>query len=339
MSLQCRLSACQLTQTGKCLEGFEDATTCPNFVGSAGSDQSEPSSADESAPEASVSPGPFRFPSAQALPVEATHRVMRRSMARVIVCAGEYASGKTTLLASLYDAFQDGAVADLCFAWSDTLQGFERRCHSARAESGLTEPKTERTKPGEGLRFLHLRTWNCCTEEETDLLLGDMSGELYRNMRDSSDECAKYAFMRRADQFVVLLDGDKLHRGLHAQAFASCNDLVRALLDAGILGSQSVLSFVTTKWDLLQGDSAQEGRVSELERRFTGTFRSRVRDIAVARVAARPKTGDTPIGLLNLLHRWISVSNPLPKESFVVTSPARAFDLFETARSRSRQRR
>lgn len=328
----CHQTACPFAQTGKCLEGFADPTTCPNHLAASNGSQLAEPTAQASGSASGRAADLIALRTAEALAPDTTYELTRATVVRVIICAGEHDCGKTTLLASLYDVFQEGAIGDLNFAGSNTLHGFEQRCHTARTASGLEEPKTERTKPGEGFRFLHLRLWSEATEVTTDLLLGDMSGELYRNLRDSSDECKKYAFMRRADHFIALLDGEKIANGLQAHAFGNLQALVRALLDAGVLGAHSLVTLLTTKWDLLESSVEHEALLAEMEERFRKSFALRVKEITYSRVAARPKTGDGPVGLEGLLMRWVAVSNPLPVQILRQSPPLRAFDRYATAR-------
>ncbi len=72
--------------------------------------------------------------------------ITRAALTRVIVLAGSEASGKTTLLVSLYERFQEGAFTEYLFAGSRTLLGLEMRCHRARIQSGASKPDTERTR-------------------------------------------------------------------------------------------------------------------------------------------------------------------------------------------------
>ena len=59
--------------------------------------------------------------------------------------AGEADSGKTTLLASLYEKFNEGSIRRVSFRWLETLTGWERRCHSHGSPPGILKPDTGRT--------------------------------------------------------------------------------------------------------------------------------------------------------------------------------------------------
>jgi hypothetical protein len=330
MPLACRIPKCPLTQTGVCLEGFEEVSKCPNY--------GESGTGGEAPQAGGGAPQVVQLPLAKAMTPEATYEVTRASFARLIVCAGEQRSGKTTLLASIYEAFQEGPLGTLAFAGSRSLHGFERRSHLSRLVSGLDHADTDRTKAREGFQFLHLRVWDTATGKQTDLLFGDMSGELYKGLRNSSDECRKYAFLGNAHDFVVLLDGGKVAAGEHAEAFAHTSALVRALLDSDVLGSHSRVTLLTTKCDLLSLPlkKAELDRIDSYERLFRGTFGARLREIACARSAARPDEG-VPMGIEPLLRTWLQTPELLARSTAAPSQiPAvRCFDTYGAIRRRT----
>jgi hypothetical protein len=327
----CRLETCPFSRTSKCLEGFAPPDGCPNYVPTPQPEADAAGGEESPKPRREV----VRLPIGTVLTAEDSYEITRGAFARIIVCAGEQRSGKTTLLASIYDAFQHGPVGPLEFAGCDTLHGFERRCHLSRFASGLERPDTERTKPGEGFHFLHLRVWDSRDAKTVDLLLGDMSGELYKGMRDSTEECEKHAFVGRAHDFIVLLDGRKVLEGAHAEVYAHASGLVRALLDAEVLGAHSRVTLLSTKVDLLAADehAAARERLTTIEEQFRSTFGPRVREVLCTRGAARPDVGD-PIGIYELLDAWVK-SAPIvlpPPAAHVELVSARPFDAFAAVR-------
>jgi len=327
----CRLSGCRIGQTGECMEGIKDVAECPNYVVEGSGPASDVTLEKSGARKLDV----VRLPLATAMSPEATYEVTRSSFARVVVCAGEQRSGKTTLLASIYEAFQQGQMGTLAFAGSRTLHGFELRCHLSRCQSGLEHADTDRTKPGEGFQFLHLGLLEMSDDTPTDLLLGDMSGELYKAIRDSSDECLKYTFIGLAHEFVVLLDGRKILNGEHSEAFAHATSLVRALVDTNVIGRRSRVTLLTTKWDLLRvkGKEDERARLGELEQHFLETFRPMLGEVLCAHVAVRPDKGD-PMGLETLVRAWTARAEMrLPPAAPLVEVPARrAFDRYAAIR-------
>ncbi len=323
----CRLSGCHVAKTGECMEGIKDLARCPNHLADGEAGAPDVGVERLASPKLDV----VRLPRATAMSVEATYAVTRSSFARVVVFAGEQRSGKTTLLSSIYEAFQGGPMGSLAFAGSQTLHGFELRCHLSRYKSGLDVADTDRTKPGEGFQFLHLGLREMNDDSRTELLLGDMSGELYKAARDSSDECLKYKFIGLAHEFVVLLDGRKVANSEHAEAYAHATSLVRALVDTDILGSRSRVTMLTTKWDLLRekGKDHECARLDELEQHFKETFGPMLGEVLCARVAVRPERGDAE-GLEALVRDWIARSElHVPRPRPVAEVPAlRPFDRY-----------
>jgi Double-GTPase 2 len=134
---------------------------------------SVPAAAETPAP---VSPVFVNLPLGKPLEEAGASEVLRGSGAPIVVLAGAVKSGKTTLLASLHDAFQRTPFAGYLCAGSRTLLGLEEECFDARFASGGETPVTQRTKLEEGILFYHLK----------ELLLADMSGEHYEGALDSA---------------------------------------------------------------------------------------------------------------------------------------------------------
>jgi hypothetical protein len=342
MPASCKQSGCPLAQTGAgtCLENFVPPSSCPHYLAESMAATAPPAVAPAS-PQISTPKKPARAPDDVELPAgtafdpSTVYEVAREGLARVVILAGEQRSGKTTLISSLYELFQEGVVGRFSFAGSKTLPAFEERCHDARMTSGREIPDTERTKPGEGFRFLHLALLDREAPSRTNLLLGDMSGELYDAVRDSSDECAKYEFLRRADHFVVMLNGAKLANNNHAETYAHARGVVRSLVDADVLRGHTHVTLLTTKWDLIvrSGDRAQ-ARVTELEESFRTTFASKLPQVHFAHVAARPENADLDFafGLNDLLNAWMDKVGLAPPPRLNVVASEREFDRLRGAR-------
>jgi hypothetical protein len=219
----------------------------------------------------------------------------------VILIAGAVGSGKTTLIASIFHCFQRGPFAGYLFAGSDTLPGFDERCHLARTASGRSSADTERTKAGVDRKLLHLRVRATYADAPIrNLLIADLSGEHYQNAKDSVDECRSLPLIRRADHFVLLVDGAKLVKPDQRQS--AKNDaimLLRSCLDAGQLGQRSLVDVLFSKWDLI--DASEDTRenaayADQVEVSIKQQFESRFSRLRFFRIAARRETGDFPIG-------------------------------------------
>lgn len=228
------------------------------------------------------------------LTAASAREITRKSLTRVILLAGEPDSGKTTLLASLNDAFQKGPFAGYAFASSLTLPGLERICHKARIQSGRTHPETERTKPTEDVRFLHLgvrdRENQCPTRH---LLLADISGERLELVKNSTDEAAQLDIVQRADHIVLLMDGEKLSDpSRRHQAKSGALLLLRSWLDAGMLGTQSFVDVVFSKWDIVEEHSGAEQIktfVARIRNEIEDRFGAKLARLRFFEIAARPE--------------------------------------------------
>jgi len=102
----------------------------------------------------------------------------------VVVFAGFFKSGKTTLISSIYEMFQNFSFAEYMFAGSKTLAGFESRCFWSRKKSNLKEPDTARTLLIDTDRYLHLRLFNSQTYKIQNILFSDLSGEMFEDAMD-----------------------------------------------------------------------------------------------------------------------------------------------------------
>ncbi len=258
----------------------------------------------------------LELPDGGDLGLAAAESLVRAAVTRVVVLAGPPDSGKTMLLTTLYESFQRGPFAGYLFAGSRSLLGFERRCHLARIESGRVTPDTARTAATAEPRWLHLRVRPAALDGPgRDLLLTEIPGDLVRLAKDSTDECRRMTLSRRADHFVILVDGARLGQRQHR--FTTANDaalLVRSCLDAEMLGRSSFVDVVFTKWDLATASTP----LDEMEQ-FVTAFTERTRQhcaerlgrLRFIRVAARPVPG-SPLGfahgLAELFAAWVQDS-------------------------------
>lgn len=139
-------------------------------------------------------------------------RTMDSSPTRMVVLAGAADAGKTTLLLTIMHQFHKGGFGDYIFAASRTLLAFDRRAFDSNIISGRVVPTTQHTISSlDEIKFLHLavRRKNL-SGPTTNLLFTDISGENFREARDSVEECRKLWVLRRADRFVLLFDGKKI---------------------------------------------------------------------------------------------------------------------------------
>jgi hypothetical protein len=227
----------------------------------------------------------------------------------VILFAGAAECGKTTLLAGLYLLFHKKPFAGYAFAGSRTLVGFEKRVHTSRITSELDKPTTERSKVSE---LLHLRVRKSDgSAPAKDLLLCDLWDQDFREARDSTDGCRRLNVIRRADAFVLLIDGQKLARlDARQQAKSHPVALMRNMLDCEMLAETADIDVTFTKWDAIHNSLHRtdiEAFAKDVEEELKRHFADRVGALRFSRVAAHPKEGNLPLGygLDELLPRWV----------------------------------
>jgi hypothetical protein len=252
----CAQADCRIGESGSCLEGFEQPVVdCPHF--------GKPILVQADLIVAKASGIGVPLPSGEDLGSDGVFEVARNQLCRLVVIAGSADAGKTTLISSIYERFQRGPIGHHCFAGSVTMLGFERRCHLARAACRGFAADTIRTPVTPGQRFLHLAiAHNERPSQRRDLVISDVPGEIFRQARDSREDAAKLTFVSRAAHFVLLLDGAKLiSPETRAATRMEADQILRAMLDAGLLTNRSYVDCVFTKWDKV----LELGERSEIE--------------------------------------------------------------------------
>ena len=215
--------------------------------------------------EQDQNPAPFEevdsaalLPGPDALDPREAGRLLARRAGRVIVWAGERASGKTTLTCELYER-QRRPGNELRFAGSETLLALERLAHPARASSGRRVRETRRTESDpEGREILHLALAPR-SGEPVDLLLSDIPGEVFRQLRDNEITPAELPVLKRADKLALLADGARIvDSDARANVASGVRQLLRAIGANGALDPRTELALVVTMWDRVAGDRQAE---------------------------------------------------------------------------------
>lgn len=215
-----------------------------------------------------------------------------RSPTHLVVFAGAAASGKTTVLASIYDRLSEGPFAGFQFAGSRSLLGFEQICYLNRLASGGTRPDTPHTPLSDEAAYYHLALRaREPGAQRRHVLLCAISGELFRLATNSREDCERLTFLHRANTIVVLVDGARL--AVPAQrttAQSEAASILESFIDANMIGTRCRVEFVFSKLDLVveAGDAAKEF-LKTTERKFEQRFRGRVPHLAFRRIAARPE--------------------------------------------------
>ena len=319
----CTNPDCQVSETGQCLEGLE-LVDCPHFGSTV--ELVETQKQVDAIPE--LTKDIVRLPPGTALSRDGASRVLWRSEeARVVAVIGPTASGKTSLIAGVYELFHRGAVGDIRFSGSETLVAFEQICHDARSVSRRNKPHTVRTPVGE-VTFFHLEI--ACGDQPISVLLADRSGEEYLSATDNIVVVEEFVEILRADSISILVDGEKLLNSARHNLMSELKMLLQALKEGDGLKNSLSLGVVLTKLDaVLSSDKRDTGIgvfenvVGEIRRLFGDSFAT----IEVFKVAASPKTSgaEKGEGLNDLLAFWMSNRRIMPTDCGNGVVPSRAF--------------
>ena len=325
----CGNGDCRVAENGRCVEGFE-LDACPHYVRDA-LDKSEGEEVAE-AEHGETEIKSVRLAAADALAPTQASKLLRAGETRVIAILGPLESGKTSLIASLYDLFQSGPVVGIEFSRSRTLHAFERACHDARSASRRGKPHMYRTSRGE-VRFLHLEVGGGAAGDRLSLVMGDRSGEEYQEAAADASIALGFLEIVRADSVTVLVDGERLlDTGARHNLRSEIILMLQALHDGDALRTGSRMAIVLTKLDAVVGSPYAQRAVSDFDylvshtRMLFGEFFSAIEPF---KIAASPKTDASMRGkgVSDLLSFWL--------QPFAVPTPcARSVPSFERAFAR-----
>jgi len=313
---RCKLEECTVATTGKCVEGL-DLSGCPNYINPAPEPEAEFDTVEVSRVETQVQPAQpaeeltVDLPNGLDFDPTTASQITRAQLTRVIVIAGDKDSGKTTLVSSLYDRFQEGPFAGYLFAGCGTLPGLERRSFPSRIASDRVTPDTTRTTRGDGQKLLHLKfRVQDLSRPSQDVMLSDISGEFFKDACNSTEGCRQLRILNRADHLALCLDGEKLaSTTFRHEAFHTGVLLLQSALDAGMIGVRTFVDVLFTKRDLLgppQGSTALD-YVDGIRQKMTTQFERSFGRLRFFEVAARPSSLEFPFayGLDQILPSWI----------------------------------
>lgn len=310
---KCNQENCNVLIDGQCLEGLE-IDKCPHYFKD--EDNKLIVDNDEIKVEQNIEVKDFMdLYSGESLTIEETKSITYESKANIIILAGPTESGKTTLISTLIDCFQKGKFAGLLFAGSKTLIGFEKLCFESRIRSGRQSSDTERTKnlpPS----FYHLKL---CSENnkliKKDLLIANISGEKFKEIRDSKEESRKFSLINRADHFTLFFDcGLLTDLKKRQEAKASSLMLLRRFLENEQLNINTNVEIVFSKWDLILIRKDKDRHidfVKEIENDIFNKYNERIKKLIFFKIASRPKIESElnwGYGLNDILIEWFKRS-------------------------------
>lgn len=117
--------------------------------------------------------------SGQAMNMQELFQFSAHEDLELVLVAGPFRSGKTTLETMLYYVFLEGINKKLNFGGSYTIPGFKKRTKKILHSSGEPEPVMGRTLLKDTDCFLHLRV---CDEtgQSQNLIFADLPGEILK---------------------------------------------------------------------------------------------------------------------------------------------------------------
>ncbi|ESZ12235.1 hypothetical protein X737_27915 [Mesorhizobium sp. L48C026A00] len=314
-----------MAEDRKCLEGYEELGKCP-FYGREPEEAEDEQTGDDERVEDTFDG--IRLPDALALDTARANRILTILSSRMIGIIGAYDSGKTSVIAGLYDLFQMGPVSGAIFAGSSTLHGLEIICHDARVTSDRDEAHSERTKRGE-VRFYQIDVRS--SGELQSLLIADRSGEEYEEVADLAANASAMFELRRADVITVLVDGRRLVLPTdRADTMGAIPLIIQGMIENDAFVRKPNLAIVLTKDDVVQA-SPKRDRVRQdflaivdgIRENFGDSFG----DLKSFITCASPKEANVErgAGLAALLDYWLE-PNAAPKGALLKFRSGRVFD-------------
>lgn len=339
----CEQEGCPILSEGRCLEDFARGEGCPHVrveedanatttqdeeIDRHADDQGIESESGMEQVSSTVQDGPSSKPDRvelggdESLTVEAAELIAATHGAVVVLVAGEFRSGKTTLVAELYGQFLGGPYRDWSFAGAEALSALDRRYHGKRESSGLKSAESGRTEEEE-MRLLDLR----CRQGDRllSLMFSDVRGEFFDNVIQGADVEQEVPLAKRSDRALVLLDGDKVaDPRSRTSAVNHARQLIGGLTESGGLSPGVPLAITLSKADVVdEPDRAWFDTEAKELRKFA---RSRgCGDTEIFVTAARPTASpDEPEGLESVF-LWLATDLKRPVDLPRGLEPRRSY--------------
>ena len=262
----CSAEGCPVVETGRCLEGFDPPSECPHISLTPPDAEAQASSEEDGVPlededavgeeEISKLDEPtVELGGGESLTIPLADQTATRYGAQVVLIAGDFQSGKTTLLAELYGRFLKGPYEGWSFAGSDCIRALDARYHGTRESSGLAHPDVPRTEDEE-MRLVDLRVERAGTR--VPLMLSDIRGELFDSIVEGAPVEEAVPLAARADKLVILVDGEKVADSFQRAGVASWYmQLIGGLTEPGGVPPGTRTAVVLSKADLVEEENSQ----------------------------------------------------------------------------------
>ena len=236
-----------------------------------------------------------------------------RRGARLVMPMGEIGVGKTTVMVELWTQLVGvEAIGGYRCAGSRTAIAFEERAYLSRMAAGVGRRSTARTHYNENEGLLHMRVGQP-DGEPLDLLFADYSGERYEHVREGTAAELELPWAPRADRILLVVNGAALGASNTCEIETDrASRLLHAVAAAELVRTGARVAVLVARDDEVDDDALKAAR-ARLDA-LLATARDLDAGAVLLRVAARPKSGESPQGFEELLD-WICSDDPPPDPS------------------------
>lgn len=228
---------------------------------------------------------------------------------KVIAVLGDTGSGKSTLIQSIYEAFQRGSFNGKTFHGSKTLIGFDKRSYLARLASNSSAASTPRTAIGDGVKYYHVSVR--CDNTLRHIIIADRAGEYYNQCCNDPSLIKQFQEMYIADEIVLLLDGSKIiDINFRSITIANLRKYLRIINDVVSLEVPNIhINLCISKYDLVDSyehKDALMGSINDLFSFFQNECCSNGMTFAMHNVVARSNGSEFTLayGVDTMFDNW-----------------------------------
>ena len=186
--------------------------------------------------------------SGQAMNQQELFQLSAHEDLKLVLVAGPFSSGKTTLETMLYYVFLEGKNQKLKFGGSYTIPGFKKRTEGILHSSGEPEPVMGRTFLQDTDCFLHIRICNERNQSQ-NLIFADLPGEIFEKIEYMEDY---REIFEDVENVIVIMDGEKLCDVNERQnVYMDTLVMIKVFLKNGIVTHNTKLQLICTKSDVI----------------------------------------------------------------------------------------
>lgn len=169
-----------------------------------------------------------------------------RNRINMVMVAGPFASGKTTLMVMMYYLFKERLNKKIRFKSSYTMKGYMDRSEKLLLNSGKDKPELDRTSTAATDLFLNL---NLVDEDNQlrNMVFADLSGEMFQNPLFL--KCLPDYFVD-SKNILLILDGKKMGNiEARRSAFHEITVMMDNLINYRFVTKNTNLQVICTKMD------------------------------------------------------------------------------------------